>query len=143
MSDVDVNGRFWLTPPALLKQLEDEFHFDFDAAPYPRPEGFDSLTMEWGKSTYVNPPIGHGSSLTAWVHKSIEEQNKGNNVVMLLPFQRWFSYLLKAGAEFRHPGPIRFLNPQGKRAPSSGGGRIPDIVVVLRPQFDKKVANPT
>jgi len=133
MSQDDVKGRFWLTPPDLMERLSTEFGFDFDAAPYPRPAGFNSLTAEWGRSTWVNPPVDHGSSITAWVKKGVEENKKGKLVVMLLPFPRWFRYLLAVDAEFRFPGPIHFLSPDGRRAPSEGGGRIPDILAILRP----------
>ena len=49
---------YWLTPPDLMEKLRDEFAFDFDACPYPKPESFDGLTADWGGSTYVNPPFG-------------------------------------------------------------------------------------
>jgi hypothetical protein len=49
---------YWLTPPALYRKLNEEFAFDFDPAPFPLPAGFDGLTVEWGKSNYVNPPFG-------------------------------------------------------------------------------------
>lgn len=79
---------YWLTPPELMQSLNNEFAFDFDACPYPKPDNFDGLEMEWGKSTYVNPPFGSilhqgkkdkrpkKKGMTAWVRKAIEEQKK-------------------------------------------------------------------
>lgn len=37
---------YWITPPDMYAALDNEFHFDFDAAPHPRPDGFDGLTAE-------------------------------------------------------------------------------------------------
>lgn len=34
---------YWLMPPDKLKPLNDEFNFDFDPCPFPRPDGFDGL----------------------------------------------------------------------------------------------------
>ena len=83
-ADGDGDGRhYWLTPPDLMKQLDDEFHFDFDTCPHPIPEGFDGLTAEWGRSCYVNPPFGsvlvNGKKRgpTAWARKAIEEHKQG------------------------------------------------------------------
>lgn len=56
---------YWLTPwtdPAFVS-LKKEFKFDFDPCPFPLPHGFDGLTAEWGKSSYVNPPFG---SIMEW-----------------------------------------------------------------------------
>lgn len=47
---------YWLTPPDLYAKLDEEFHFDFDPCPWPKPEGFDGLTCDWGQRNYVNPP---------------------------------------------------------------------------------------
>lgn len=133
--DIDeVGEKFWLTPPDVLRRFDEEFHFDFDACPFPRPAGFDALQEEWGLSTYANPPIGKGHSLSAWVKKGSIQAQKGKTVVMILPMPHWFRYLLKADAEFRYPGPIRFLNPQGKQTRVMGGGRVPDILAIMRPR---------
>jgi len=90
---------YWLTPPDLMKSLNEEFAFDFDACPYPRPEGFDGLTAEWGESTYVNPPF---SGPTAWVRKAIAERDKGKRVVFVFPIYKWIHLLLEAGATVRN-----------------------------------------
>ena len=55
----DDGKHYWLTPPDLMAKLQAEFGpFDFDPCPYPKPEGFDGLTCEWGQRNYVNPPFG-------------------------------------------------------------------------------------
>jgi hypothetical protein len=82
---------YWLTPPDLLSELNREFDFDFDACPNPRPEGYDSLLVEWGRSTYVNPPF---SGPTAWVRKAMAESEKGKRVVFVFPVDKWILMLL-------------------------------------------------
>jgi hypothetical protein len=52
----DVN-HYWVTPPDLMKKLSDEFRFDFDPCPFPRPLDFDGLELKWGNSNWVNPPF--------------------------------------------------------------------------------------
>ena len=86
------DGRhYWLTPPELLAELQALHAFDFDACPYPRPEGFDGLTVDWGQSTYVNPPF---SGPTAWVRKAMAEAEKGKKVVFVFPMPKWALMLL-------------------------------------------------
>ena len=63
-----------------------EFNFDFDPCPYPKPDEFDGLTNEWGKSNYVNPPFGSiihegkKKGATALVRKALEEYKKGEEI---------------------------------------------------------------
>ncbi|MDI6813981.1 MAG: DNA N-6-adenine-methyltransferase, partial [Desulfitobacteriaceae bacterium] len=69
------------TPEALYRQLDAEFHFDFDPCPLP-PKGlreFDGLG-EWGQSNFVNPPYNDKEK---WIRKAIEQAKKGKTVVML------------------------------------------------------------
>lgn len=82
---------YWLTPPELLEQLKSEFKFDFDACPYPRPSDFDGLTVDWGNSTYCNPPF---SGPTAWVRKAIAESEAGKRTVFVFPLPKWALMLL-------------------------------------------------
>lgn len=83
----DDGKHYWLTPPDLMQALEEEFGFDFDPCPYPKPDDFDGLTAEWGQSNYVNPPFGtiihegKKKGPTAWVRKAIAEHQKGKRVV--------------------------------------------------------------
>lgn len=96
---------YWLTPPDLMKQLNDEFHFDFDPCPYPKPDGFDGLAVPWGQSNYVNPPF---KGPTAWVKKSIEEYRQGKRVVFVFPVDKWVHYFMGEGAEFKTLGDIKW-----------------------------------
>jgi hypothetical protein len=103
----------FLTPPGVYSSLDAEFQFDFDPCPYPCPEGYDSLTVEWGRSSYVNPPFHKqdgvdGQGPTAFVHKAIEENRKGKKVVLMLPIPHYVSLLLEAGAEVRSAGRVRW-----------------------------------
>ncbi len=125
---------FWLTPPELMLELEREFAFDFDACPYPRPDGFDGLTIEWGARTYCNPPFRGG--VMAWARKAIAESKKGKLAVLLLPHRaiQWCTEpLLDAGAETRVLRPVDWLNPKGERAGRGNKGRANVCVLyVLR-----------
>lgn len=111
--------RYWLTPPDHMDRLNAEFDFDFDPCPYPVPQGFNGLEMEWGRSTYVNPPFRRSDGIdgvgpTAFVHKAIAEHRKGKNVVLYLPVQSYVMHLAAAGAEIRSAGRVRWLEADTK-----------------------------
>ena len=110
---------YWLTPPELMDQLQAEFAFDFDACPYPRPEGFDGLSTSWGKSTYVNPPF---QGPTAWVRKAIAEYEQGKRVVLVFPVDKWIHMLLAAGAEVRNLKDVKWCATEDG-LPGKGTGR--------------------
>ena len=119
---------YWLTPPDLMKELDTEFHFDFDPCPYPLPEGFDGLTCNWGTSNYVNPPFGSiihdgkKKGATAWARKPIIEAEKGNLVVMVYPVDKWVLMMIKAGAEIRNLGDVKWEAIEDG-SPGKGTGR--------------------
>ena len=124
-----VDGKhYWLTPDKLMKELNDEFNFDFDPCPYPKPEDFDGLTSEWGKSSYVNAPFGYiihegkKKGATAWVRKAIKENEKGKDVVLVYPIDKWILMMVKAGAEIRNLGDVKWLATEDK-TPGKGTGR--------------------
>ena len=127
------NSRFWITPPELYKRLDDEFHFDFDPCPYPRPIGFDGLKQTWGHMNYCNPPFrktdGNTDGPTAFVRKAISEQSQGKSTVLLIPAQSYINLLLEAGAELRSAGRTRFLEVDTKEPLPSPS---PTILAILR-----------
>ena len=119
---------YWLTPPELMARLQAEFNFTFDACPHPKPENFDGLTCEWGDSTYVNPPFGsiihngRKKGPTAWARKAIMEAETGKRVVMVYPIDKWVLMLLKAGAEVRNLGDVKWCATEDG-LPGKGTGR--------------------
>jgi len=118
-----VDGKhYWLTPSDVYKKLDDEFCFDFDPCPYPKPDNFDGLTCEWGQRNYVNPPFGsimhQGPSdkkpkkkgPTAWMRKAIEESKKGRLVVIVYPIDKWILMMLSeiGSHDVRNLGDIKW-----------------------------------
>ena len=121
---------YWLTPPDLMDKLNEEFQFDMDPCPYPLPEGFNGLSLDWGKANYVNPPFGsiiqNGKKIgpTAWARKSILENSKGKTVVMVYPIPKWVLMLLSAGAEVRNLGDVKWHSIEENKAGKGIGQHI-------------------
>ena len=119
---------YWLTPPDLYEQLNKEFNFTFDPCPYPLPDGFDGLTCEWGESNYVNPPFGSiihkgkKKGATAWVRKAISEYEKGKDVILVYPVDKWLLMLLETGAKVRNLKDVKWLATEDN-TPGKGLGR--------------------
>ena len=118
---------YWLTPPELYRQLNDEFAFTFDPCPYPKPDNFDGLDAEWGASNYVNPPFGvvlhkgKKKGATAWARKCIEESKKGKKVVMVYPIDKWVLMLLEAGAKVMNLRDVKWIATEdGSVGPGTG-----------------------
>ena len=111
--------RFWLTPPQLYEKLNDEFNFDFDPCPCPRPDGYDSIKLEWENMNYVNPIFRRKDSdnqygPTAFVRKAIEQHKKGRSSFLTLHTQSYVNLLLEAGAELRSLGRVKWLEVDTK-----------------------------
>lgn len=117
----DDGKHYWLTPPEVYDPLNAEFGFNFDPCPYPLPAGFDGLSCEWGSRSYANIPFGSiihqgkKKGPTAWMRKAIEENKKGKTVVLLYPVDKWILMMLKAGAEVRNMGDIRWLATEDRK----------------------------
>lgn len=82
---------YWLTPPPVYRALNEEFNFDFDPCPYPRPGDFDGLSIAWGMRNFVNPPFasiimpnGKKAGVAAWTRKARAEAEMGRLSVFLL-----------------------------------------------------------
>jgi hypothetical protein len=131
-----MNNQYWITPKDVYEPLEREFNFDFDPCPCPKPEGYDGLSVPWGRSNYVNPPFrkkdGPCGGPTAFVRKAIKEQKQGKTSVLLIPVQSYVNLLLEAGAELRSAGRVRWLEAttgQPCKSPS------PILCAILRPKI--------
>ena len=101
----------WATPKDLKEKLDSLYKIaEFDPAPWPRPEGFDGLSMDWtklteGKFIFLNPPY---KTLQAWITKTFEEYKKGCNLILLVPANRSeTSYWLDIVLPNAHVEPIR------------------------------------
>jgi site-specific DNA-methyltransferase (adenine-specific) len=91
----------WTTPYSLWQELNNEFHFELDAAackhnllntPYFYTEEDDGLKKPWKNPTYVNPPYGK-NNIKPWLEKAYSEAHNGIRSVFLLPARtgtNWF-----------------------------------------------------
>ena len=110
---------YWLTPPDLYAKLDAEFHFDMDPCPFPRPKGFDGLTVPWGQSNYVNPPF---NGPTKWVRKAIAEFDQGKATVFVFPIDKWVHLMLSRCSEIRNLKDVRWFSIED-HLPGNGTGR--------------------
>jgi hypothetical protein len=131
----DDGKHYWLTPPDVYARLDEQYEFDFDPCPYPKPDDFDGLTAEWGQSSYVNPPFGSimhdgkKKGMTAWVRKAIAEQKRGKRVVMVYPMDKWQLMLIEAGANITNLGDVKWLATEDGSAGKGTGRHIACFVL--------------
>ena len=100
----------------------------------------DGLSKEWDKEVvFVNPP--YGSEIKEWVKKSYKEQQKHNNIVILLIPARtdttyWHWWI------FPHYSEIYFLKGRIKFETTEGEGEsapFPSALVVFSPNRNKVI----
>ena len=107
------------------KWILDLFSNCYDQCP-PNPK-CDHLLHSWEKLNYVNPPY---SNKVPWIKKAIEEMEKGNTTVMLLPQDTsaaWYHDLVIPNAEI--------LSFRGRLELDSGKhGRYGSMLVIFHPQ---------
>jgi phage N-6-adenine-methyltransferase len=123
----------WETPKEFYDKLNAEFKFDFD--PCPLHSDFDGLTIEWGKSNYINPPYSRQLK-EAFVIKAIEESKKGKICVMLLPVStstRLFHEAIQPNAnEIRFvKGRIKFIGVNTKGVLVNDKAPMHDSMIVV------------
>lgn len=130
------DGRhYWLTPPELLKAIRKEFGITYDPCPFPQPKNFNGLAVDWGKSSYVNPPFGttiiggKKKGPTAWARKCIEGHKKGKTVVFIFPLDKWILMLLEAGAEVRNLGNVKFVSIEDPNFKHGTGRHIAQFIL--------------
>jgi site-specific DNA-methyltransferase (adenine-specific) len=115
----------WETPDSLFKQLDQEFHFECDAAAteenhkcnhYFSKEGLSAIELNtWGGKIYntffLNPPY---SLIAKFMKKAYEEAVKGATVVCLIPARTdtryWHEYCMKASEIRLIKGRLKFDN---------------------------------
>ena len=117
-----VDSRYWIIPPEIYRSLDEEFSFDFDPCPYPFKR--DGISIDWGKTNWVNPPFrskdainGHGP--TAFARKAIEQSKLGKTSVLILPAQSYVNMLVQAGAEVRPAGRVKWIDARTGKPYSS------------------------
>lgn len=114
----------WGTPPALFKQLDDEFHFELDAAASHSNakvtnyfvEGKDALIMSWGHgSVFLNPPYSQGNIERFMTKAHLEgyTRNPGHYIVCLIPVASdvaWWHNSVMHAKEIRFiKGRVKFI----------------------------------
>jgi site-specific DNA-methyltransferase (adenine-specific) len=126
------NNDNWETPDWLYKQLDEEFHFDFD--PCPLNSGFDGLEIEWGNVNFVNPPYNR-TDKPKFIKKSFDEWRKGKTCVLLIPVStstKQFHELLLPNAEIRFlKGRIAFKGYNTKGIYSDRNKGMHDSMIVI------------
>jgi len=71
------------TPKDFYESLNETYHFDFDPCPFK--SDWDGLALlDWGKSNFVNPPFSKNKH---FLKKAVEEMQKGNMSIFLLPIR--------------------------------------------------------
>jgi hypothetical protein len=137
-------NHYWLTPPVLYTKLNEEFKFDFDPCPHPRPDDFDGLEVDWGNCNWVNPPFTGMAKQPgkrkigpmAWARKAISERDKGKTSVLIFPIYqvRVISFLEDNNAEVRYAGKIRWLSVENNLPnPTASSNIQPCLLLILKP----------
>jgi len=122
----------WATPEYLYKELDSEFHFDYDPCPL---NGRGGLEGDWGERNYINPPYSRQLK-EAFVKKAIEQSKKGKLCIMLLPVStstKLFHEHIKPNAkEIRFvKGRIKFLGISTKGEYVTNKAPMHDSMIVV------------
>ena len=116
----------WATPKEVYKKLDEEFSFNFDPCPLGGVEYMNGLEMEWGSSTFCNPP--YGREIGKWTSKALVEAGKGKRVVLLIPSRtdtRWWQNDIMKAKE------IRFIKGRLKFGGSKTSAPFPSAIAIF------------
>lgn len=125
----------WQTPKHIFDILNQEFNFDCDVAADENNHLVDrfiserenalSSTTRWGERNFVNPPY---DNIAPWVSRCIEEKNRGNTSVLLVPADtsvKWFRTAWNNANEIRFvSGRINFVRPNGTKGSANNKGSV-------------------
>jgi phage N-6-adenine-methyltransferase len=135
------------TPPEIFRKLDEEFHFDCDAAANDEnslcgdnwlQNALEDSWMKWGwKTFFVNPPYSAGN-IPRFVEKAWLESSNGATVVLLIPSDpstQYFDFCFNNAAEIRFMQPrVKFNNPYG--TPMKSSPPMGSMIVVFGPNED-------
>jgi phage N-6-adenine-methyltransferase len=146
----------WCTPIELYNKLDEEFHFDLDAACTPENclnrnhYGYgkeeDALKQDWSKFMmdngedasvfFLNPPYGRGL-IREFVRKAYLESTLGATVVCLLPFSgaKWFTDYCLHAAEIRILGRVKYIGFAADGSLIKNSPTFDSCIVVFRPGY--------
>jgi hypothetical protein len=116
----------WPTPKALLRELDGEFHFDFDPCPPHESEkgGSAPLFTPWhGKRVFCNPPYDRG------IARFLERATEAAVAVFLLPARtdtKWFHDLVLPNAS-----EIRFIKGRLRFGDAKNSAPFPSMLVIF------------
>ena len=118
------------TPSGFYKQLDDEFHFNFDPCPLNENPTQNGLEINWGGYCYINPP--YGKTIRGWLEKALKEITIGNTklAVFLLPAYtdvKWFHEIVLPNAK-----EIRFIKGRLKFGEHNNTAPFANMVVIFR-----------
>jgi len=123
----------WETPQDLYDSLNEEFDFDMD--PCPLNSNFDGLSIEWGKSNFINPPYSRVLK-EKFTIKAIEESKKGKTCIMLLPVSTstklFHDYILPNKKEIRFiKGRVKFKGTNTKGEYVTDKSPMHDSMIII------------
>ncbi|ATN95001.1 hypothetical protein [Leptospira phage LE3] len=135
---------YWLSPDSIYEFIERTYLISrqelFDPCPYPRPEGFNGLEIDWEGSSYVNQPFGvlreNGKRVgaTAWWRKAKEENLKGKWVFLVFPVHGWLlDAMMFCGASVHNLGSVKWLATEDG-SPAKGSNPIALFVLKGKPE---------
>lgn len=114
----------WGTPPPLFKQLDDEFHFDIDAAATEQnalarkyfTKERNGLVHGWGAgNVFLNPPYSQGNIENFVIKAHIEGclREPGTYIICLIPVAsdtKWWHHSVMLAKEIRFiKGRVKFI----------------------------------
>ncbi len=138
----------WSTPSSLFAELDNEFHFELDAAAlketalckeyygpdHEEPSRTDALANSWAKSTWLNPPY---SKCKEFIAKAAKESAKGCTVVCLIPSRTdtryWHEHIWDAQKNnWRNGVSGRFIKGRLKFGNSKNSAPFPSVIIVFK-----------